>query len=208
LTLQNDQQQLNTILEAAQTAAREFLASLPTRSAGRVIEPLPHDNLPEEGIGAQAALTTFRAKYEALLAASPGPRYLGFVTGGTTPAALVDDWLVSSYDQNVVNDGDSIATTVERETLALRSLFDLPDSFEGAFVTGATQANFVALATARQWAADRLGIDVSEQGLWHVPHIPVLGGSPHASIIKALSMLGMGRQVMEHLPNVWSMAAR
>jgi len=159
--------------------------------------------LPEEGIGAQRALSAFREKYEGLLSASPGPRYLGFVTGGTTPAALVGDWLVSSYDQNVGSDGDSIATTVERETLGLlRSLFGLPDSFEGAFVTGATQANFVALATARQWAADRLGIDVSEEGLWHVPPISVLGGSPHASIVKALSMLGMGRQAMEYLPSL------
>lgn len=139
--------------------------------------------------------------YEPLLSASPGPRYLGFVTGGSTPAALAGDWLDSSYDQNVGSDGDSIATTVERETLGLlRALFTLPESFEGAFVSGATQANFVALATARQWAVARLGIDVSEQGLWNVPPIPVLGGSPHASILKALSMLGMGRQAMEVLP--------
>ncbi len=200
---QTDQQQLNTILQAAHTAALDFLTSLPTRPAGRAPEPLPHDTLPEEGIGAQQALTTFRTKYESLLSGSAGPRYLGFVTGGTTPAALVGDWLVSSYDQNVVSSGDSIATAVERETLAmLRSLFGLPDTFEGAFVTGATQANFVALATARQWAADKLGIDVSEQGLWHIPPIPVLGGSPHASIIKALSMLGMGRQVMQQLPTL------
>jgi glutamate/tyrosine decarboxylase-like PLP-dependent enzyme len=110
----------------------------------------------------------------------------------STPAALAGDWLVSSYDQNVASDGDSIATTVERETLGLlRALFALPESFEGAFVSGATQANFVALATARQWAAARLGIDASDQGLWNIPPVAVLGRSPHASILKALSMLGM-----------------
>jgi hypothetical protein len=75
--------------------------------------------LPEEGLGTLSALSAFRTNYEALLSASPGPRYLGFVTGGSTPAALAGDWLVSSYDQNVVSDGDSIATTVERETLGL-----------------------------------------------------------------------------------------
>jgi glutamate/tyrosine decarboxylase-like PLP-dependent enzyme len=201
MSLQYDHQHLSALLEATHAAALEFLESLAIRPAGRTPQALPHDVLPEEGLGAQRALSAFRAKYETLLAASPGPRYLGFVTGGSTPAALAGDWLVSSYDQNVGSDGDSIATTVEHETLGLlRTLFALPESFEGAFVSGATQANFVALATARQWAGARLGIDVSEQGLWNVPPIPVLGGSPHASILKALSMLGMGRQAMEVLP--------
>ncbi|MBO0792149.1 MAG: hypothetical protein J2P36_14555, partial [Ktedonobacteraceae bacterium] len=198
MSLFDDQRQQHTILEATRHAALEFLNSLASRPAGRAPHLMSHDVLPEDGLGAQRALATFRAKYEALLSASPGPRYLGFVTGGSTPAALAGDWLVSTYDQNVGSDGDSIATTVERETLGLlRSLFGLPDLFEGAFVTGATMANFVALATARQWAAARLGIDVSEQGLWRLPPLPVLGGSPHASVIKALSMLGMGRQVVE-----------
>ncbi|HLL79014.1 MAG TPA: pyridoxal-dependent decarboxylase [Ktedonobacteraceae bacterium] len=206
MTMRDDQQQLNDILEATRRAALQFLDSLPTRPAGRTpARPAPpaHDVLPEEGIGALAALAAFRDKYEEWLSGSPGPRYFGFVTGGSTPAALAGDWLVSAYDQNVVSSDDSIATAVEHEALAmLRSLFGIPDSFEGAFVTGATQANFVALATARQWAAERLGIDVSEQGLWNVPPIPVLGGSPHASILKALSMLGMGRHAVEQLPHL------
>ncbi len=201
MSLQDDYQHLDALLEATHAAALEFLASLAIRPAGHTPQALPHDILPEEGIGAQQALSAFRAKYERLLAASPGPRYLGFVTGGCTPAALAGDWLVSAYDQNVRGDGESIAATVEHETLRLlRALFTLPESFTGAFVSGATQANFVALATARQWAVARLGIDVSEQGLWNVPPIPVLGGSPHASISKALSMLGMGRQTLEVLP--------
>ena len=153
-----DSPNLSTLLEATH-AALEFLESLATRPAGCTPQALPHDVLPEEGVGAQRALSAFRAKYEPLLSASPGPRYLGFVTGGSTLAALAGDWLVSSYDQNVGSDGDSIATTVERETLGLlRAPFTLPESFEEAFVSGATQANFVALATARQWAVARLGL--------------------------------------------------
>lgn len=202
--LQDDWRNLDAVLEGAREAASEFLGSVAARPAGVVVRKVEHDVLPEEGLGAQGALSAFRGKYEDGLAASAGPRYLGFVTGGTTPAALVGDWLVATYDQNVGSDGDSLATTVEHETLGLlRALFSLPETFEGAFVTGATMANFVALATARQWAAQRLGRDVSEQGLWQMPPIPVLGGSPHASVVKALAMLGMGRQVVEqiaHLP--------
>lgn len=196
-----DREQLEAILNATHDAALQFLQGLPERPAGRSPEPLPHDTLPEEGLGAQEALSYFRRKYEAQLSGSAGPRYLGFVTGGTTPAALAGDWLVSTYDQNVSSDGDSIATTVERETLALlRSLFTLSDSFEGAFVSGATQANLVALATARQWALQQMGHDPTEEGLWQMPRITVFGGAPHASILKALSILGMGRQAMEYVP--------
>jgi glutamate/tyrosine decarboxylase-like PLP-dependent enzyme len=203
MKIQEDWRQLGAVLDEAREAASAFLGDLARRPAGLVVPQLEHDTLPATGLGARGALAAFREKYEHWLAASPGPRYLGFVTGGTTPAALVGDWLVTTYDQNVGSDGDSIATTVEHETLALlRALFGLPDTFEGAFVTGATMANFVALATARQWAGQRLGVDVSEQGLWGLPPIPLLAGSAHASVIKSLSMLGMGRQVAEKLPSL------
>lgn len=203
MTPHDDHEHLTDILETAHTAALKFLNSLPIRPAGRVHPPLPPDQLPDEGIGAVNALAAFREEYEPWLSGSPGPRYLGLVTGGTTPAALAGDWLVSAYDQNVVSSGDSVATQVERATIGLlRELFGLPETFEGVFVTGATQANTVALATARQWAASRLGIDVAEQGLWELPSVPVLGGSPHVSIQKALAMLGMGRRALEQLPTL------
>lgn len=199
--LQEDREQLADILEAARSAALQFLGKLVERPPGQAPILLPPDTLPEEGLGAQEALSYFRRKYEAWLSGSAGPRYLGFVTGGSTPAALAGDWLVSTYDQNVSNDGDSIATTVERATLALlRAFFKLAEVFEGTFVSGATQANLVALATARQWALQRVGHNPAEEGLWNVPRIPVFGCSPHASILKALSILGMGRQSMEYVP--------
>lgn len=197
----SDLPDLETLLDTVRTAATEFVRSLPSRPAAvppAFPEPL---RLPERGRGARAALDLFRERYEAGLSGSPGPRYLGFVTGGSTPAALAGDQLAAAYDQNLSNDGDSLATTVERETLAmLRALFGLPDAFEGAFVSGATQANAVALATARQWALERRGVDASEAGLWSQPPVPVLGAAPHASVLKALSILGMGHGCLEMVP--------
>ena len=111
------------------------------RSAGVPLKSLPPDTLPDEGLGAAEALSSFRSKYEAQLSGSAGPRYLGFVTGGSTPAALAGDWLVSAYDQNVGYDGDSVATTVERETLALlRTLFSLSNDF-AEFSGGVVRTN-------------------------------------------------------------------
>jgi glutamate/tyrosine decarboxylase-like PLP-dependent enzyme len=200
MNFQDDREHIRRILEATESVALQFLESLSTRPAGCALQGLLHDVLPDEGVGAIAALAMFRNKYEALLSGSPGPRYLGFVTGGSTPAALAGDWLTSAYDQNLATDGDSVAMTVERETLSLlRDLFALPEQFEGVFVSGATQANLVGLATARQWAAERMGVDVSQQGLWSLSPIPILGGAPHASILKALSILGMGRKTFKYI---------
>ncbi len=201
MSLREDRKNLPTILNAAQSAALHFLNELEQRPVGHRPKLLEHDLLPDTGLGALQALASFRNKYENQLSGSPGPRYLGYVTGGSTPAALAGDWLISSYDQNLSSDGDSIATTVERETLGLlRTLFGIPEQFEGAFVSGATQANVVALATARQWAAQKVGIDTAQQGLWGLEPIPVLSGAPHSSILKAMSILGMGRQTLERVP--------
>ena len=196
---EDDFSNLESLLETTRRAAVEFVGGLRERAAARPPgEPPERLALPDEGMGAAAALELFRHRYEAGLSGSAGPRYLGFVTGGTTPAALVGDWLATAYDQNLSNDGDSIATTVEHEALAmLRQLFGLDDGFAGAFVSGATQANLVALATARQWVGERLGVDVSEQGLAGLAPVPVLAGSAHASIFKVLSVLGLGRGAVE-----------
>src|SRR5260370_7064926 len=119
MSLQYDHQHLNDILKATHAAAFEFLESLSTRPAGRTPEGLPHDVLPEEGLGAQRALSAFREKYEALLSASPGPRYLGFVTGASTPAALAGDWPVPPFDQNWPTARYSIPPPVPPHTLRL-----------------------------------------------------------------------------------------
>lgn len=192
---------LPELLEAASAAAQEFLGSLPERPvAAPSLEPPPRRDLPERGAGALAALASFRAGYEAGLSGSPGPRYLGFVTGGSTPAALAGDWLAAAYDQNLSNGVDSLATAVENETIHfLRQLFGLPESFGGVFVSGATMANVVGIASGRQWAAARLGVDVAEEGLAGLPPIPLLGGSPHASVEKAAAMLGLGRRSIERI---------
>lgn len=191
-----DLPRLPRLLARAQEAAlafREGLAARPAVAAPASMAPLP---LPEEGLGGEAALELFRARYEAGLSGSAGPRYLGFVTGGSSAAALAGDWLAAAYDQNLSHDGGSSAAEAERETLAwLGGLFGLGPRFRGCFVTGATQANLVGLAAARQWAGRRLGRDLAEEGLGGI-EIPVFAASPHASIPKALAILGLGRKAL------------
>ena len=200
-SLHADQENRKQLLQTAVNEANNFLDSLPNQPAAifpdaRHFESASHLALPSAGIGAAEALTQFKARYADGLSGSAGPRYLGFVTGGVTPAALLGDWLATIYDQNVAGDEDSSAPQVEQESIhLLRQLFGLPDQFAGTFVSGATISNFVGLAQARQWVARQQEIDAAQDGLYGLPPIPVLSATPHSSIYKSLAMLGMGRQL-------------
>lgn len=109
--------------------------------------------------------------------------------------------MVSTYDQNALGSIDSSVPYVERETIGfLKSLFGLGEEYTGSFVSGATMSNFVGLALGRQWVGHQRGVDIAKEGLTGLSKIKVLSGSPHASILKALSMLGMGRDAVELIP--------
>jgi glutamate/tyrosine decarboxylase-like PLP-dependent enzyme len=151
--------------------------------------------LPEEGAGAARALEELAAGLDAATA-SPGPRFYHFVTGGVTPAALGGDWLATALDQNTFSwVGSPLGTRLETVALGwLKELFELPAEWGGALTTGATAANFTALAAARQWWGERHGRDIAADGAAGLPPVPVLSsGFVHPSALKALAMLGIGR---------------
>jgi glutamate/tyrosine decarboxylase-like PLP-dependent enzyme len=131
---------------------------------------------------------------------SAGPRFLGFVTGGATPASIAGDWLTSAFDQNL-SDGETAAADLERETLGwLREMLGLSDAHTGTFVTGATMSNLVGLAIGREWLGEQLGVSVTQAGVQALGNVEVLSGTPHSSIYKSLSMLGVGRQQVRLVP--------
>lgn len=178
----------------------EVVASRAVATPMPAFEPLA---LPEGGLGAERALDLFLERYGNAMPGSNGPRFWGFVNGGTTPASLMGDWLTSAYDVNLSSAGNSIAPNIEFEAIhLLRDLFGLPPDFHGTFVTGATAANFVGLAIGREWVARELGGSAAEDGLASLPPIPVLSGEAHSSIFKALSMLGMGRRSLRAVPRL------
>jgi glutamate/tyrosine decarboxylase-like PLP-dependent enzyme len=156
--------------------------------------------LPSHGVGLTAALASFFATYGQSLTGSVGPRYFGFVTGGTTTAALAGDWLTSAFDQNAADRTSHAAAHIEESAVGmLRDLLQLPQVFSGRFVTGATMSNMVGLAIARQWWGRQLGVDISEHGARALPPLAVLSGSPHSCISKCLSMIGIGRTALKRV---------
>ena len=197
----DDLTHIDAVLAETLAEAARFLAQIEARPAGVCAPRLEAAQLPEDGLGALGSLEEFKTRFAPWLSGSAGPRYYGLVTGGVTPAALAGDWLVSVYDQNTVGSDESIAPQIELETIGLlRQLFGLPDEFSGAFVTGATMANFVGLALGRQWAGHQAGVDCAVQGLWGLEPLRVFSACPHSSVYKALAMLGMGRGALTLTP--------
>jgi glutamate/tyrosine decarboxylase-like PLP-dependent enzyme len=132
-----------------------------------------------------------------------GPRFFGFVIGGSLPVTVAANWLAGAWDQNT---GLIIATpgTARLEDVALEWLVDalgLPAGTGAGFVTGATMANFTALAAARHAVLRRAGWDVEAQGLFGAPPITVIvGEEAHSTLFKALGMVGFGRERVVRVP--------
>ncbi|MFO7167170.1 MAG: aminotransferase class V-fold PLP-dependent enzyme [Chloroflexota bacterium] len=135
--------------------------------------------------------------------ASAGRRYFGFVIGGSLPAALAANWLAAAWDQNTALRVMSPAAAALEEIAGawLVDILGLPAGTAAGFVTGATMANLAGLAAARHAVLDASGWDVEARGLFGAPEITVVVGEEvHVSLVKALGLLGLGRERVVRVP--------
>ena len=195
-----DRKEIEAILDLVRQRAGAYLSELDEVSvragdvdaaAARFESPLP-----EDGKGGIEAITMLLEEGLQASIASSGPRFFHFIVGGATPAALGADWLTSLLDQNPgLWVASPLGAQLEVVALAwLRELFGLPSHWGGVLTSGATMANYVGLAAARRWWALGHGHDVDRSGFEGLPPTPVFAsGFVHASVGKALGMLGIGR---------------
>ena len=200
----HERDQVTAALSVAAEEARRYLADIDSRAvldAGA--EEIVHgwdDPMPEDGEGSLAAVRGLATRGQDAATRSSGPRFFHFVMGGGTPAALGADWLTSVFDQVAFGWASSpMAARLEQVAADwLRQLFELPVEYTGVLTSGATMANFVALAAARNWWAERQGVDVEQAGLSGLPTPAILtGGYIHPSAVQAIGMLGMGQGSVE-----------
>ena len=192
--LENDLINLSSLLEHTKNASDKYLNEINKRPPATGYSQKEFLKISQQGLGAEKTLSLFLERYGDEMPASNGPRFWGLVTGGTTPASLMGDWLTSVYDLNLSHAANSTAPNIEMEAIhMLRELFSLPVSFSGTFVSGATMSNFAGLALAREWVGRQYGKNISQEGLHSIPPIQVLSCEAHSSSFKALAMLGMGR---------------
>ncbi|MBG6059164.1 glutamate/tyrosine decarboxylase-like PLP-dependent enzyme [Cryobacterium sp. MP_M5] len=191
-------------LQRARAHTMEWLASVPSRPVGPSMNaddlragfaaPLPEQPTdPAEVIDELARLA------EPGLMAMPSGRFFGWVIGGTLPAALAADWLVSAWDQNAGMRFASPAVAAAEEAAAgwLLDLLHLPPGADVGFTTGGTTANFVGVAAGRQAVLDRAGWDLAGLGLFGAPRIRVFAGAERHDVIDlVLRYLGLGAPIL------------
>ncbi|GMQ76631.1 MAG: aminotransferase class V-fold PLP-dependent enzyme [Gammaproteobacteria bacterium] len=196
------------LMNDAARRARRYLQDLgdrpvaPAATAVAALERLG-GALPGDGMPPSKVLALLDEVGSPATIASAGGRYFGFVTGGVLPAALACGWLASAWDQNALSSVTSpVGAAIESIALDwIRQVLALPDDCAGAFVTGATMANFTALAAARHALLARLGWNVEAAGLFGAPPITVvLGEEAHATLFKIVALLGLGRERVVTVP--------
>ncbi|HXG58551.1 MAG TPA: aminotransferase class V-fold PLP-dependent enzyme [Thermoanaerobaculia bacterium] len=196
------------LLARAHEHARTFLERLPERHVGaRATREELHAALgcalPETGDDPLRVVDDLAAAAERGVVASAGPRYFGFVIGGSLPAALAADWLTSAWDQNPGIYATSPLASVVEEIAAswVLEVLDLPRTASVGFVTGCQMANFTALAAARHAVLRRAGWNVEEDGLDGAPRVHLfVSAEAHVTILTSMRMLGFGTSKLRAIP--------
>lgn len=187
-------------LERASEHALDWISSLPERpvrpelDVGGMLASIDRP-FPENGSDAAAVVDELAALAAPGLMAMPSGRFFGWVIGGTLPAAMGADWLVSAWDQNAAMRYPTPATAALEQVAGswLLDVLGLPPESDVGFTTGATMANWTGLAAARAWVLDRADWDVNADGLAGAPRVTVLvGAERHTSLDLALRYLGFG----------------
>jgi glutamate/tyrosine decarboxylase-like PLP-dependent enzyme len=199
---------MHELLNDAAARAIRYLDGLDARRVAPTPEALAdlkelEGPLPEAPTDPAAVLALLDDFGSPATVATTGPRFFGFVIGGSLPVTIAANWLAGAWDQPAFAYAASpIAATLEEIALRwLLDIFGLPPTCGGAFVTGATMANFCGLAAARHRVLKNAGWDVEADGLFGAPPIRVIvGEEAHISLFKALGMVGFGRQRVVTVP--------
>ncbi|MCI0691803.1 aminotransferase class V-fold PLP-dependent enzyme [candidate division KSB1 bacterium] len=199
---------MQALLKTTAERAIGYLEKLDARRVAPSAEAVANlsrfdESLPEEPVAPEAVLQLLDEIGSPATMAMAGPRFYGMVIGGSLPAALAANWLATTWDQNTglykLTPG-----TAYLEIVALRWLLEvlnLPPKSGAAFVTGATVANFTALAAARHAVLKRAGWNVEADGLFGASPITVIvGAEAHPTLFKSLGLLGLGRSRVVKIP--------
>jgi glutamate/tyrosine decarboxylase-like PLP-dependent enzyme len=200
---------VTTTLRHLLVQAAEYASDYRATAADRPVFPTGVDleglrralgTLGDDPVPPETVIKDLVAFVEPALVASSGPRYFGFVVGGALDAATAADVLTTGWDQPAFNAVTSPAAALIEDVAGgwLKELLGLPASASFGFVTGGQGANTVSLAAARHHVLAAVGWDVERRGLAGGPALRVVAnGERHATVDRALRLLGLGSEVVE-----------
>ncbi|RIK18589.1 MAG: aspartate aminotransferase family protein [Anaerolineae bacterium] len=199
---------MRSLLETAAERAINYLEGLGDRAVAPTPEAIANlmtldEPLPLESSAPELVLARLDRICSPATVAEAGPRFFGLVTGGALPVTLAASWLAGAWDQNSSFYNVTPATArLEQVALGwLLELLGLPSDCGGGFVTGATVANFTALAAARHSVLRQAGWNVEADGLIGAPPVTVVvGDEAHPTLFKSLGLLGLGRSRVVRVP--------
>lgn len=199
---------MDPVYNQAYAIATDYISHVSKRSVAPTADALValkqfDIELPDESTDSESVICELEQFGCPATVATTGNRYFGFVTGGTYPVGIAASWIASAWDQNAAMRVLSpIGAKLEDVCLNwIVDLIDLPKQTGGGFVTGASTANFTALAAARHTVLIRQGWDVKSQGLFGAPTINVVvSDEVHSTVLKALSLLGLGSERVIRVP--------
>jgi glutamate/tyrosine decarboxylase-like PLP-dependent enzyme len=194
-------------LETARRAGR-YVSQISERGVApspEAVQALSHldRELPERGEDPAKVLAELDEVGSPATVGSAGGRYFGFVIGSGLPVATAANWLASAWNQNAALAVMSpVATRLESVAVRwIRELLDLPGGAVGAFTSGDTMANVAGIAAGRHAVLKSAGWDVGKNGLFGAPPVTVVVGEEvHVSVLRALSLLGLGRERVVRVP--------
>lgn len=196
------------LFAAAGEYARDYLGTLlgrrvfPDAAALAALQDFDAP-LPEEPDAGCEILNRLHSLGSPATVTSAGGRYFGFVNGGALPVAQAAGWLAGAWDQNAALAVMSPVSAKLEEVCEkwLVDLFGLPEGTVAGFVSGTSLASVCGIAAARNQILQSRGWDVNAKGLFGAPDVRVVvGASAHATIFKALALLGLGRERVEAVP--------
>ena len=196
------------LLKLAAARAGRYLATIDGRRVGPTADEIAAlaqlgDSLREEGRDPAAVLDLLDRVGSPATMAVMGRRFFGGVLGGSLPVTVAAHWIADAWDQNACLFELSPVTAYLEEVVLewLIDLFDLPRQSAGALVVGTQMAHVTALAAARHALLARVGWDVEQDGLFGAPPITVVVGEEvHATMLKALALVGLGRRRVVTVP--------
>jgi glutamate/tyrosine decarboxylase-like PLP-dependent enzyme len=204
----SDNEKMKALLEDAARrgiAYRELVGDRPVAPAANAVNNVNRfvEPLPENGFADEDVLALLDEVGSPASIATAGPRFFGFVIGGSLPVTVASNWLTTAWDQNaVMREVTPAVATLEQVALDwMVDLFGLPVATGGGFVTGATVANFTALAAARHRVFADAGWNVESAGLIGAPEVTlIVSDEAHPTLFKSLGLLGLGRDCVVRVP--------